>query len=178
MSLVDLIHSIAMGSRRLRAILTPVGLVIFGLSLLVVVLVGLWLDQILRIDSVLSWELRLSVGLPILGIGSALCGWCVVRFRRAAGTPVPFNPPTELVVSGPYRWSRNPMLTAVFTALFGLGVVLHSAGMVIVTIPAYVLLHVIELKLVEEPELERRFGTSYSEYRRNVPMFWPRPWRM
>jgi protein-S-isoprenylcysteine O-methyltransferase Ste14 len=30
---------------------------------------------------------------------------------------------------------------------------------------------------VEEPELERRFGASYAEYRRQVPMFWPRFWR-
>ncbi|MEJ2236799.1 MAG: isoprenylcysteine carboxylmethyltransferase family protein, partial [Gemmatimonadales bacterium] len=85
----------------------------------------------------------------------------------------PFNPPTELVVEGPYVWTRNPMLTGVFTALFGVGVLLHSVGMVLISIPAYILVHVIHLKLVEEPELERRFGTSYSEYRGRVPMFWP-----
>jgi protein-S-isoprenylcysteine O-methyltransferase Ste14 len=66
------------------------------------------------------------------------------------------------------------MLTGVFTGLFGLGVLLHSFGMVLVSTPAYILLHVIELKLVEEPELERRFGAAYSEYKRQVPMFWPR----
>jgi protein-S-isoprenylcysteine O-methyltransferase Ste14 len=49
--------------------------------------------------------------------------------------------------------------------------------MVLISIPAYILLHVIELKWVEEPELERRFGTSYLEYRRRVPMVWPRFWR-
>jgi hypothetical protein len=89
----------------------------------------------------------------------------------------PTGPPTELVVQGPYIWTRNPMLTGVFTGLFGLGVLLHSVGMVLISIPAYILLHVIELKLVEEPELERRFGTDYSDYRRRVPMFWPRFWR-
>ncbi len=69
------------------------------------------------------------------------------------------------------------MLTGIFTVLFGLGLLLHSAGMVFISIPAYILLHVTWLKLVEEPELERRFGASYSEYKRRVPMFWPRFWR-
>ncbi len=89
---------------------------------------------------------------------------------------MPFNPPTELIVEGPYVWTRNPMLTGVFTALFGAGVLLHSYGMVVISIPAYILIHAIELKLVEEPELERRFGASYSDYKRRVPMFWPRFW--
>ena len=69
------------------------------------------------------------------------------------------------------------MLTGVFTGLFGLGVLLHSVGTVLISTPAYILLHLVELKLVEEPELERRFGAAYSEYKRRVPMFWPRFWR-
>lgn len=87
---------------------------------------------------------------------------------------MPFNPPTELVVEGPYVWTRNPMLTGVFTSLFGVGVLLHSVGMVLISVPTYMVVHVIHLKLVEEPELVLRFGGSYSEYKRRVPMFWPR----
>ena len=106
--------------------------------------------------------------------GLVLSGWCVVRFIRAQGTPVPFNPPRELVTAGPYAWSRNPMLTGVFACLFGLGFFLHSVSIVVLWTPVFVLLNVIELKMVEEPELERRFGTSYREYKRRVPMFVPR----
>lgn len=167
----------ATGSRRRRALLTPVGLVVFGASLLLVVATGLLIDRLFHVPPLLPGTIRALVGAPLLVAGSALTGWCVLRFGKASGTPVPFNPPTELVVEGPYVWTRNPMLTGVFTGLFGLGVLLHSLGMVLVSIPAYILLHVIELKRVEEPELERRFGTSYSEYKRRVPMFWPRLWR-
>ena len=39
----------------------------------------------------------------------------------------------------------------------------------------FVVLNLIELKLVEEPELERRFDASYREYKRRVPMFVPKP---
>jgi protein-S-isoprenylcysteine O-methyltransferase Ste14 len=150
---------------------------VFGGSLLLVVVIGLLIDRVLHFPQFLPDLIGLAVGSPLLMAGALLCGWCVVRFKKAAGTPVPINPPTELVVEGPYLWTRNPMLTGVFTGLFGLGVLLHSLGMVLVSIPAYIILHVIELKLVEEPELERRFGATYSEYKRQVPMFWPRFWR-
>jgi protein-S-isoprenylcysteine O-methyltransferase Ste14 len=158
-------------------LLTPVGLIVFGASLLLVVVIGLLIDRVLHIPPLLPGMIGVVVGSPLFVVGSVLCGWCVVRFRKAAGTPVPFNPPTVLVVEGPYVWTRNPMLTGVFTGLFGLGIVLHSVEMVLISTPAYILLHVIELKLVEEPELERRFGASYSEYKGRVPMFWPRFWR-
>jgi protein-S-isoprenylcysteine O-methyltransferase Ste14 len=46
--------------------------------------------------------------------------------------------------------------------------------MVVVWTPLFVLANAIELKLVEEPELERRIGPTYSGYRRRVPMFVPR----
>lgn len=174
MNLADMIHRVATGSRRRRVWLTPVGLVVFGGSLLVVVVVGLGIDRVLHLPPLLPGWLGPAAGAPLLVAGALLCGWCVVRFKRAAGTPVPMNPPTDLVVEGPYRWTRNPMLTGVFAGLFGLGVLLHSFGMVFVSIPAYILLHVLELKIVEEPELERRFGASYAEYKRRVPMFWPR----
>ncbi len=69
------------------------------------------------------------------------------------------------------------MVTGVFTALFGIGLFLHSGSIVFVWTPLYILAHVIELKTVEEPELELRFGAAYTEYKRTVPMFIPRPWR-
>ncbi len=177
MSLADVFHRVATGSRHRRTLLTPVGLAVFGASLLLVVVIGFLIDQVLHVPPLLPGVIGVVVGSPLLVAGSVLCGWCVVRFRKAAGTPVPFNPPTVLVVEGPYVWTRNPMLTGVFTGLFGVGILLHSIGMVLISIPAYILFHVIELKLVEEPELEQRFGTSYSEYKRRVPMFWPRFWR-
>ena len=72
---------------------------------------------------------------------------------------------------------RNPMVTGVFTALFGIGLVLHSASIGFIWTPLYILAHAMELKNIEEPELELRFGATYSEYKRTVPMFIPRPWR-
>lgn len=177
MGMADLFHSIATGSKRKRDLLTPVGLVIFGLSLLVVIAAGLVTDRAIGAPTLLPGTGGVLLGTTLLVLGIALCAWCVLNFRRAKGTPVPFNPPQELVVTGPYLWVRNPMVTGVFSGLFGLGFMLHSPSIVMIWTPLYVLAHFIELKLVEEPELERRFGASYTEYRRSVPMFIPRPRR-
>ncbi len=148
MSLLEVFHSVATGSRRKRELLTPVGLLFFGLTLAAVVVLGLYTDRLLRMPEVLPGRLGESVGVVLLVLGSMLCGWCVLRFRKAKGTPVPFNPPTELVVAGPYVWMRNPMVTGVFTVLFGIGLILHSASIVFIWTPLYILAHVIELKKV------------------------------
>jgi protein-S-isoprenylcysteine O-methyltransferase Ste14 len=177
MSLKELFHSVATGPKRRRELLTPIGLAVFGSTLLIVVFGGLITDRVFTFPPLLPGAVGSVAGIPFLALGVILTGWCVWRFKRARGTPVPFNPPTELVATGPYLWVRNPMVTGVFLALFGAGFLLHSVSIVLLWTPAYIVVHVIELKLVEEPELERRFGESYSAYRARVPMFIPRPWR-
>ena len=153
MSLLEVFHSVATGSRRKRELLTPLGLLIFGLTLAAVIVLGFFTDRVLRIPELLPGTLGASIGVVLLVLGALLCGWCVLRFRKAKGTPVPFNPPRELVVVGPYVWMRNPMVTGVFTGLFGVGLLLHSASIVFIWTPLYILVHVVELKKVEEPEL-------------------------
>lgn len=170
----DLFYSVATGSRRLRSFLTPVGIAVFFGMLLLVIFGSLYMDGALGFPKLLSGPPGTLLGIILLAVGLVIWAWCVVWFRKAKGTPVPFNPPRELVTVGPYAWSRNPMLTGVFAFLFGIGFLLHSVSMVFIWTPVFVIFNVLELKLVEEPELERRFGESYIEYRRRVPMFVPR----
>ena len=66
------------------------------------------------------------------------------------------------------------MLTGVFLILFGLGFSINSFSLVLFFTPLYVLINVWELKNIEEPELIKRFGDEYAEYRRITPMFIPR----
>jgi len=120
-------------------------------------------DRTLSLRSLLPGPSGLAVGLLLVIAGLAVWGWCVVLFWKARGTRVPVNPPRELVVVGPYSWVRNLMLTGVFATLFGLGFLLHSVSIVFVWTPLFVVLNVIELELVEEPELERRLGSRYVE---------------
>lgn len=177
MGLVDLFHSFATGPKRRRVRVTPLGLLIFGCTLAVVIAGGLYTDRRLGFPALLPGTAGTVAGVLFLAPGALLCGWCVARFLGARGTPVPLNPPDQLITDGPYSKVRNPMLTGVFGILLGLGLLLHSVGIAMIWTPAYVLIHVAELKWVEEPELMRRFGSAYAEYRKRVPMFIPRPGR-
>jgi len=170
----ELFYRVATGSKRLRLILTPVGLVVFFGMLLLVIFGSLYMDRALGFQKLLSGAIGTLIGVVFLSSGLVYWVWCVVWFLKGRGTPVPFNPPRDLVTVGPYAWSRNPMLTGVFAFLFGIGFLLHSVSMVFVWIPVFIIFNVIELKLVEEPELERRFGESYLKYKRRVPMFFPK----
>lgn len=154
-----------------------VRLIAFGASLAVVVLGGQATDALLATPLLPGAPAWIAVGWALLLGGLGLCAWCVALFATAGGTPVPTKPPGALVQRGPYAWVRNPMLSGVFAALFGVGLVLRSPAITFLWTPAYVLLHILELKRVEEPRLERRFGVAYRAYRNVVPMFIPRPWR-
>jgi protein-S-isoprenylcysteine O-methyltransferase Ste14 len=170
----DVVYGVATGPERRRQFLTPVGAGVFFGLVAAVVVAGAASDYVLSVPRLLPGAVGVAIGLAVVVAGLAVWVWCVALFWKARGTPVPANPPRELVVDGPYSWVRNPMLTGVFATLFGLGFMLHSVSLVFVWTPIFMVLNAIELKLVEEPELERRLGASYVEYRHRVPMFIPR----
>lgn len=88
---------------------------------------------------------------------------------------MPLSPPPNLVVTGPYAYSRNPMLSGVFLMLFGTGFLFQSLSLIILYTPLFMVFAFLEFKMIEEPELEKRIGASYLEYRKKVPMFFPYP---
>jgi len=111
--------------------------------------------------------LLLAVALPVL-VSAFL------RFvRDGLGTPAPVAPTERLVVTGAYRYVRNPMYVAVIAAIVGqallLGqtVLLYYAALVALLVVSFV-------RLYEEPVLRRQFGEQYEAYRRAVPGWWPR----
>jgi protein-S-isoprenylcysteine O-methyltransferase Ste14 len=103
-----------------------------------------------------------------------LIGWSALFFIKSKGTPVPFNPPPQLVTTGPYAYVRNPMLSGVFMLLFGIGFWIRSFSFLVLFTPLFVFINVWELKAIEEPELIIRLGQDYIEYRKRTPMFFPR----
>ncbi len=118
-----------------------------------------------------------SVGIMILIAGAVVAVWCVLAFTFVGrGTPAPFDSPRQLVVSGPYRWVRNPMYLGAVVALFGAALVYRS-----VALAAYALLFLgvahVFVRAYEEPTLERTFGGEYEAYRARVKRWLPR-WRI
>jgi len=171
---ISLLHRAATGSKKTRTLLTPIGVVIFGVFTALFVILAVLLDRLLAltwpVPNVISW----LVSIPLMAIGVAATAWSVSHFLRVKGTPVPFNPPPTLVTTGPYRFSRNPMLTGVFLVLFGIGFAIKSLSLVVFFTPLFVLANVWELKEIEEPELVKRLGEDYVAYRQRTPMFIPR----
>jgi len=67
------------------------------------------------------------------------------------------------------------MLSGVFILLFGVGILFASVSLVFIFTPLFILVNVLELKVIEEPELQRRLGKEYLEYKKRTPMFIPWP---
>jgi len=174
-SLINLFNRMATGSKKTRTILTPIGIIIFSTILTVILLASIFVDKLLNLPRFVPEEARLLLSIPLMVIGIAVTLWSVLYFLKARGTPVPFNPPPQLVKTGPYRYSRNPMLTGVFVFLFGVGLWLNSISLVFFFTPLFIIFIVWEVKQIEEPELIRRLGSDYVEYRKRTPMFLPNP---
>jgi protein-S-isoprenylcysteine O-methyltransferase Ste14 len=65
------------------------------------------------------------------------------------------------------------MLTGIFIQLFGLGILGNSLALIIIFTPLFIFINYWELKRVEEPELAKRLGQEYVDYKKRVPMFFP-----
>ena len=114
----------------------------------------------------------------VFGLGLVIATWCAVEFAlRGLGTPAPFDPPRRLVITGLYRFVRNPMY-------FGLGFALIGeawlTGRIEIIYEMLILWIAVTLMvfLQEEPSLRRKFGDDYAEYCRHVGRWIPRltPW--
>ena len=170
---ISLLYTAAVGSRKTRTLLTPIGLLVFGAFSAMFVFAALGVDRLLSLPDLVPEGARWALSIPIAATGGFVTGWSAFHFLRAQGTPVPFNPPPKVIDTGPYRFVRNPMLTGVFLLLFGIGFALNSVSLVLVFTPLYVLLNIWELRHIEEPELVRRLGETYINYRQQTPMFIP-----
>jgi len=172
--LIEIFYKAARSSSQIRTLLTPIGALFFFILVALFIFVSLQVDKVLGFPRLLPPSVNIIVSVPILAIGLFLMLWSVLYFLKVKGTPVPFNPPPKLVITGPYAYVRNPMLTGVFILFFGLGVLFRSISLVSIFTPLFILLNVVELKAIEEPELEKRLGKEYLKYKERVPMFIPR----
>ena len=136
---------------------------------------------LLSMDS--EWG-RLELGparyLGFVFIVGGLLLWvrCLWEFAaRGRGTPSPLDPPQKLVVSGLYRFVRNPMYVTVGIILIGEALLFESAVLLAYPLVLCSVFHLFVV-LYEEPTLRSMFGKSYDEYCRKVPRWVPWPPRL
>ena len=107
-------------------------------------------------------------------IGILAVGWVALVFpTKGKGTPVPILPPKEFVAHGLYRYVRNPMYLGALLILVAEAAFFGSPMLLLYTAFVGVALHAF-LVLLEEPQLERRFGDTYRQYKARTPRWIPR----
>ena len=155
---------------------------VIALPVTVTIVVPLWL----RRRNGLVWEVpanalewsAVAAGVVALGIGLVLFAASLSRFIvQGKGTLAPWDPPRHLVVTGPYRYVRNPMISGVAFILIGEALLLRATPHAWWA-ALFIVINVLYISTVEEPQLERRFGESYRTYCQHVPRVVPRrtPW--
>lgn len=113
------------------------------------------------------------IGVWLLLNGLGLSGWCVNLLNVVGqGTPVPFDPPSRFVATGPYRVVRNPMAVGFFLMLAGEALLYQSRAIAIYLLAIMGAIHTF-VCWVEEPNLTQRFGATYTAYKRAVPRWIP-----
>lgn len=156
---------------RLRAVLGSAAFVLFGGPTIVAGLVP-WLLTRWETDD-LSTALRVT-GALLIAFGVGLVLETTARFAlQGRGTPAPFAAPERFVARGSYRVVRNPMYVGVLALIVGQALLLGREVLLLWAGVAALLFHLFVV-LHEEPELRKRFGTEYEDYRRRVARWVPR----
>jgi protein-S-isoprenylcysteine O-methyltransferase Ste14 len=148
-------------------------LLVFKVMLFTVLVPGavtLYLPYSLLFHS--GYQANLALAFPAgtcILIGTAIYLRCAWDFAvEGLGTPAPIDPPKLLVVTGLYRWTRNPMYQGIFLILLGEYLLSLDTGLAIYTALFALVFHVFVV-FYEEPVLHSRFGVSYSDYCCKVP---------
>jgi protein-S-isoprenylcysteine O-methyltransferase Ste14 len=127
----------------------------------------------------LDLELTRAVGVVLIIAGLPGLVDSFSRFAlQGLGTPVPIAPPQRLVVTGLYRYVRNPMYVAVIVIILGQALLFADWRLILCGALFWLAAHVYVVAY-EEPTLRRKFGVQYAAFCANVPRWIPRtsPWR-
>ena len=150
-----------------------------------IMLIPFGLFQLSSIDPILKTDLtdylliRIMISSPFIIVGLIFMIWSNISlFKTGKGGPtdgfnVAISPRTKkLVVTGPYRYSRNPMVFGTFCMYFSIGLFMFSI-ICLVSLLVFMRLGFYYLKKTEEQRLLKDFGDEYIEYKNKVPMIFP-----
>jgi protein-S-isoprenylcysteine O-methyltransferase Ste14 len=107
------------------------------------------------------------VGWIIIIAALAVVLWSMVRFKRAGTTVSPYQSATQLVIEGPYLYSRNPMYTSLLVIQAALVLTMHIPWEALMVLPYWVLVRY-GVIAPEERYLEQKFGEQYRRYKQTV----------
>jgi protein-S-isoprenylcysteine O-methyltransferase Ste14 len=156
-----------------RTIATLLGATAFVAGIPALVFLG---GKLLNKSSFLHQKVSLTASIICFVIALPwLLSAVFLQFFRGKGTPVPIVPTKNFLQNGPYRYVRNPMMLGFFLYLAGWAFLLNKIGAFLAAAIIIALL-LAEIKIIEEVELEKRFGKAYNEYKKQTPFLLP-GWR-
>jgi protein-S-isoprenylcysteine O-methyltransferase Ste14 len=158
--------------QRLTAVI--LGGIFFWLVIPLAIIVGsFYLDRWFHLPSIRYGAANGLIALLFMVPGWLFANWTIkVQYSLGKGTPIPIMATQKLVIKKPYTYCRNPMNLG--TAFYYVGVAiwvgsLSAFGLALVY-PVGILTYV---KVIEEKELEERFGIEYLEYKHATPFIIP-----
>jgi protein-S-isoprenylcysteine O-methyltransferase Ste14 len=139
-----------------------------------IIVVSSYIDPGLHLPKFYYGLINPVIGLLFIVFGWLFANWTVkVQFSLGRGTPIPLMATQKLIIKRPYNYCRNPMTLG--TTIFYLGVAIWLGSFSAVGLgliyPVGILIYI---KLIEEKELEERFGSEYLEYKERTPFLIPR----
>jgi len=107
-------------------------------------------------------------------LGLYMIVWVSTAFvRQGKGTPIPIDPPTHLLITGLYRYVRNPMYVGALLIVIAEAIYFSYPWLMLYAAGLWAALHT-ALVVFEEPQLKRRFGADYEHYLMTVPRWIPK----
>lgn len=110
---------------------------------------------------------RYGAAAALVVLGIALMGSAIRLFVRSGQDPAPWESTPEIIATGVYRFTRNPMYLGMGLLQAGIGVALANAWVVLFVPLTWLVIYVIAIRH-EEAYLERKFGSAYTDYKREV----------
>lgn len=126
------------------------------------------LGRLKRNSAFSEFGITQGIGLALFVLGFIIMIHCITFFAiKGRGTLSPADPTKKLVVSGLYKFSRNPMYVGVMSMLIGEAIFFNSFDLWIYSALIFVAFNLF-ISFVEEPRLKRDFGEEYLSYRQKV----------
>lgn len=111
---------------------------------------------------------QLPLGIVLVVVGLAIGAPAALAFRRAGTEIQPTSPSNRvLVVTGPFRFTRNPMYLGMLVMMIGIAFLIGSWPMLLAPLAFFILMNAVSMPF-EEDKMARQFGDAYAAYKSRV----------